>query len=351
MEQWPPFFKMPVILLMLITLLNDGTLLSIGYDNVKPSHYPEKWNLPALFATSVILGSVACGSSLLILWAALDSWNPTGLFAKWGLPPMPYGKVTTIIYLKVSVRARVCVREREKREGSCCSQHTGAPALALYSSAACVRCCTMALPYLRHAPPHTHARVHTRTHAHTHTRHLHVTAQVSISDFLTLFSARTHEGPFWSAAPSPILFWAAMLALSISTILACAWPEANTDHIRTEGLARKSKYGDYTLMPLWVWIYCIVWWWIQDGLKVAGYWAMHRWNLFNINTDKITNVRGANSPSDAHHPLARHSVGLVEGKLLQAKVENAIQKVGGREACVCIVFFGGGRAQRYEWEV
>ena len=31
--------------LMLITLLNDGTLISIGYDNVKPSHYPEKWNL------------------------------------------------------------------------------------------------------------------------------------------------------------------------------------------------------------------------------------------------------------------------------------------------------------------
>ena len=30
---------------MLITLLNDGTLISIGYDNVKPSHYPEKWNL------------------------------------------------------------------------------------------------------------------------------------------------------------------------------------------------------------------------------------------------------------------------------------------------------------------
>ena len=35
----------PTLRLMLITLLNDGTLISIGYDNVKPSHYPEKWNL------------------------------------------------------------------------------------------------------------------------------------------------------------------------------------------------------------------------------------------------------------------------------------------------------------------
>ena len=93
------------------------------------------------------------------------------------------------------------------------------------------------------------------TRAHTPTAR----AQVSISDFLTLFSARTHDGYFWSSAPSQILLWAALTALSISTILACVWPEGNTDHIRTEGLARKTDYGDYTLMPLWTWIYCIFW--------------------------------------------------------------------------------------------
>ena len=87
-EPWPHFFKMPVLLLMLITLLNDGTLISIGYDNVNPSNMPEKWNLPALFTTSIILGMVACGSSLLILWAALDSWTKGGLFDDWGIHPM-----------------------------------------------------------------------------------------------------------------------------------------------------------------------------------------------------------------------------------------------------------------------
>lgn len=39
------FFKMPVLMLILITVLNDGTLISVAYDHVKPSHYPEKWNL------------------------------------------------------------------------------------------------------------------------------------------------------------------------------------------------------------------------------------------------------------------------------------------------------------------
>jgi H+-transporting ATPase len=48
-DNWPSFFHMPVIMLMLITLLNDGTLIAIGYDNVTPSKTPEVWNLRVLF--------------------------------------------------------------------------------------------------------------------------------------------------------------------------------------------------------------------------------------------------------------------------------------------------------------
>jgi len=243
---WPAFFKMPVIMLMLITLLNDGTLISIGYDSVNPSRMPEKWNLPALFFTSCILGGVACGSSILLLWSALDSWNPNGIFQKWNIGGMPYGHITTMVYLKVSV-----------------------------------------------------------------------------SDFLTLFSARTHEGFFWTAKPSPLLLGAGLTALSLSTILSCVWPKGQTDDIDTEGLA----YGAYTLMPLWIWIYCIVWWFIQDGCKVVGYWFMHKYNLFNINTDQLVNMREAETATDKQHPLARASVGHVESKLLQSKLDDTIQKL------------------------
>ena len=45
MEEYPHFFKMPVLMLILITVLNDGTLISVAYDHVNPSHHPEKWNL------------------------------------------------------------------------------------------------------------------------------------------------------------------------------------------------------------------------------------------------------------------------------------------------------------------
>jgi hypothetical protein len=41
-KEWPEFFFVPVLLLLLITVLNDGTLITIGYDNVKAPDYPAK---------------------------------------------------------------------------------------------------------------------------------------------------------------------------------------------------------------------------------------------------------------------------------------------------------------------
>lgn len=66
----------------------------------------------------------------------------------------------------------------------------------------------------------------------------------------------------------------------------------------------------YTLWPLWVWIYCIVWWVIQDTCKVAVYWVMRRYNIFEINTATMVNVRDSNRFSDTR--LGRASAGLVE---------------------------------------
>ena len=94
------FFKMPVLFLMLITVLNDGTLITVAYDNVNPSKQPEKWNLKALWAIAAVLSVVALVSSLLLLWAALDSWNPHGLFARFHLPGMKFDQIVTMMYLK-----------------------------------------------------------------------------------------------------------------------------------------------------------------------------------------------------------------------------------------------------------
>lgn len=135
-------------MLMLITLLNDGTLISIGYDNVKASSRPEKWNLKVsggvflhmyipkkncgelasfsafkrqhcglsltaawlqvVWVVSTVLGAVACLSSLLLLYYCLESGLENSLFSKFGLPEMPYGKIVTAMYLKVCPLASSC---------------------------------------------------------------------------------------------------------------------------------------------------------------------------------------------------------------------------------------------------
>jgi len=201
-ESWPTFFHMPVLMLMLITLLNDGTLIAIGYDNVIASPTPEKWNLRVLFFIGSILAAVACLSSLVLLYMLLDSWSSDGVFQTLGLGGLSYGQITTSIYLKVSV-----------------------------------------------------------------------------SDFLTLFSARTGDDWFWTSTPAPILIGAAAVALTASTILACTWPASYPDGIYAVGLAYETPYA----LPVYIWLYCIVWWLVQDAIKVLAYYYLRSNNVFGIN--------------------------------------------------------------------
>jgi H+-transporting ATPase len=201
-HNWPNFFHMPVIMLMLITLLNDGTLIAIGYDHVEPPQQPAVWNLRVLFTIGIILAAVACISSLLLLYVSLDSWQEGSLYQRIGLGGISYGQITTSIFLKVAV-----------------------------------------------------------------------------SDFLTLFSARAGEGWFWTSKPAPILVGAAGFALTTSTILACVWPMSRPDGIPTLGLERKAPHA----LPLYIWIYSLFWWVVQDAVKVQTFKVLKKYNIFGYN--------------------------------------------------------------------
>lgn len=203
-EPWPEFFHIPVIMLMLITLLNDGTLITIAYDNAKANEAPDRWNLPVLFMTSSFLAAVSCGSSLLLLYFLLDSWNPDGFFQTVGMSGLEYGSVTTAIYLKVSV-----------------------------------------------------------------------------SDFLTLFSARTGPLFFWQVPPARILLAGGAFALTLSSLLALFWPETTIDGIPVAGL--ESEVGIF----VFVWLFCLFFWFVQDGLKVLVYKVMYKTNFNGIKTTGV----------------------------------------------------------------
>ena len=91
--------------------------------------------------------------------------------------------------------------------------------------------------------------------------------KVSVSDFLTLFSARTGGDWFYSTAPSPILLGAAGVALGASSIIACVWPKSTPDGILSLGLALAKPH----VLALYIWIYCLVWWFIQVSSLSSTY--------------------------------------------------------------------------------
>jgi H+-transporting ATPase len=217
---WTPYFDMPVIALILITLLNDGTIIAIAYDNVRPSNMPEAWHLPSLYITSSLLGAIACVSSIIMLHIVLDSNNKDGFWHSLNL-------------------------------GSSGDRH-GTDNIGL--SIQQVKCCV----YLK----------------------------VSLSDFLTLFAARTRSYFFESPGPSGKLMFAALVAMGLSTIFALVWPFG-------QGLVPL----DAVVVCL-VWAYVIFWWLIQDTAKwcLYGVWRViargrstlqlgvvrSRWELFLI---------------------------------------------------------------------
>jgi hypothetical protein len=54
-----PHFGMPAIVLVILTILNDGTIISIAYDYVVASPKPEKWSLGIVLVVCSVLGGIA----------------------------------------------------------------------------------------------------------------------------------------------------------------------------------------------------------------------------------------------------------------------------------------------------
>ena len=147
-DDLPNTFALPVMTLVIITVLNDGTIISIAYDNVTVSKKPEKWNLTVIYINAVQLGGIAFISSIILLLLGLDHLNsndPNSFLHAFGIPTFSYGELLTAMYMKVS-----------------------------------------------------------------------------ISDFLTVFSARTQSW-FWTRKPGKALLFCATLAMVVATILSLTW--------------------------------------------------------------------------------------------------------------------------------
>nr|XP_029151168.1 ATPase 9, plasma membrane-type isoform X4 [Arachis hypogaea] len=63
-------FDFSPFMVLIIAVLNDGTIMTISKDRVKPSPVPDSWKLKEIFATGVVLGTYLAVMTVIFYWAA-----------------------------------------------------------------------------------------------------------------------------------------------------------------------------------------------------------------------------------------------------------------------------------------
>ncbi|XP_044952840.1 ATPase 6, plasma membrane-type-like isoform X2 [Hordeum vulgare subsp. vulgare] len=66
-------FDFAPFMVLIIAILNDGTIMTISKDRVKPSPTPDSWKLKEIFATGVVLGTYMALVTVLFFYLAHDT--------------------------------------------------------------------------------------------------------------------------------------------------------------------------------------------------------------------------------------------------------------------------------------
>ncbi|KAF5811104.1 putative P-type H(+)-exporting transporter [Helianthus annuus] len=66
-------FDFPLFMVLVIAVLDDGTIMTISKDRVKPSPIPDSWKLTEIFATGVVLGAYLALMTVIFFWLAYEN--------------------------------------------------------------------------------------------------------------------------------------------------------------------------------------------------------------------------------------------------------------------------------------
>ena len=66
-------FDFSPFMVLIIAILNDGTIMTISKDRVKPSPLPDSWKLKEIFATGIVFGSYLALMTVIFFWAMKDT--------------------------------------------------------------------------------------------------------------------------------------------------------------------------------------------------------------------------------------------------------------------------------------
>ncbi|KAF3338923.1 plasma membrane ATPase 4-like protein [Carex littledalei] len=101
-------FDFSPFMVLIIAVLNDGTIMTISKDRVKPSPLPDSWKLREIFATGVVLGTYMAIMTVVFFWAA----HETDFFPKnFGVRPINNNndELMSAVYLQVSIISQALI--------------------------------------------------------------------------------------------------------------------------------------------------------------------------------------------------------------------------------------------------
>ena len=240
-----PQFTLPVTAIVLMTILNDLTILSIPYDTVVASRRPAAWCLWSAVVPATLLGLISASAATGLLRCGLAANSAGSWFVALGIVQLPEGSTydgTQFAWQLAAEQRMDCPTELNQRDGepgcdwAMCSQPgwsslTTSQQLAWQQPSFCFR----------------YEQLQTM-----------VFLQISLSTSMTIWSVRSHGSAFRSGLPGRSLFGASVSAMLVASLLAWKWPFAELEQLPLRLVG-------------WVWLYCAGWFCVQDTAKLGIY--------------------------------------------------------------------------------
>ncbi|XP_059276494.1 ATPase 9, plasma membrane-type-like [Lycium ferocissimum] len=110
-------FDFPPFMVLIIAILNDGTIMTISKDRVKPSPLPDSWKLNEIFATGIVLGTYQALMTVLFFYLAASTDFFTDKFGVKSIRGNHY-ELTAAIYLQVSIISQALIFVTRSRSWS-----------------------------------------------------------------------------------------------------------------------------------------------------------------------------------------------------------------------------------------
>ncbi|GAB4854548.1 Plasma membrane ATPase 4 [Ancistrocladus abbreviatus] len=110
-------FDFAPFMVLIIAILNDGTIMTISKDRVKPSPQPDSWKLKEIFATGIVLGGYLALMTVIFFWAMKDTSFFEDKFHVKSLSNSPH-KMMAALYLQVSIVSQALIFVTRSRSWS-----------------------------------------------------------------------------------------------------------------------------------------------------------------------------------------------------------------------------------------